>query len=221
MSKQTLETKSPQDSLRSRPEPDWERFVREYDPVLGREVGRSLARLGFTEARDLVDDLKQDAYCRLLEGGRSLPSLSEGGLVTRFLQRVAWSVAVDWLRREMAAKRGGDLRFVPPVGETGECLLDWRPSRDLDPEQRLLRREEVRRVRRRIRRSVGPRRPERDRAVVEMVVLEHRSAREIARDLDGDLSLSGIYSIMKRVRERMAGRELVDPCDRVPFPAAP
>lgn len=184
---------------------DWEEFVDRYGSTVRRGVFQGLGRVGLEPRPERVDDLVQETYCRLLERerrGRPIP-VQERGPVTGFLYRTTWSVVIDHVRRHRAAKRGGGRSFCPPVGPAGECLLDRHGGTGPDPEERLLAREAASRVRERLRESVRTRRPERDRRIVEMTVLEGRSAREIQGTLDPDLTVSGIHSVMHRVRQSL------------------
>ncbi|MDX1630796.1 MAG: sigma factor [Thermoanaerobaculia bacterium] len=168
-------------------------------------VFRGLGRIGLEPRPDRVDDLVQETYCRLLERerrGRPIPTEEEGPAAS-FLYRTTWSVVVDHVRRNRATKRGGGRTVCSSVGRGGECLLDRRGDSGPDPEERLLAREEAARVRDRIRASVRTRRPQRDRKIVEMTILEGRSAREVQDVLDGDLTISGIHSVVHRVRRTM------------------
>jgi DNA-directed RNA polymerase specialized sigma24 family protein len=186
----------------------WSRFVATYHRSVEHGVLRALRCLGQPTHPDRVEDLTQDTYLRLLEmearGGDRVAVWSRPARIRAVLYRMTWSVVIDACRREGAAKRGSCYRHASPVAPDGACSLDRRPSAEPDPEERLLDLEERDRVRARLRQGLGRQRSDRDRRVVEMVVLEGRSAPEVVTEIDGEISPSGLYSLMRRVRGRLA-----------------
>lgn len=189
----------------------WSEFVARYHSFLERATARALHCLGLPSHRDRIEDMTQETYCRLLEmerrDGPGVVEWREPPRVRAFLRRVAWSVVIDACRRNGAAKRGGAFRSTAPIAPDGTCVLDESPSADPDPESRLLSREELAWVRDRLGLVTAGRHAARNRRIVEMVVLEGRTAAEIVRRFAGGerpVSAAGLYSLMRRVRLRFA-----------------
>jgi RNA polymerase sigma-70 factor (ECF subfamily) len=90
----------------------WEEFVRRFRPVIAGTIMRTVRRFGET-APELIDDLIQETYlkvcanrCRILrEFQPESPDAIFGWLKT-----VAFSVAQDYFRGGLAAKRGAGKR---------------------------------------------------------------------------------------------------------------
>jgi DNA-directed RNA polymerase specialized sigma24 family protein len=163
-------------------------------------------------ATELVDDLVQEAYCRLLTaGGRSLRCFrgtTEAELVG-FLGRVAESVVVDHQRRHRALRRALDRDDLEPTVE----VPDWLVRRGAGPEERVLTRERRGLFWRRCRASAALRGPtwQRNLAILRWTLLEGRTSREVSRALAGTLSPSSIDSMVSRLRSELARSGLAIP----------
>src|SRR4029079_5409069 len=106
-------------SLVPRPEDEagWEEMMRLHHRRLRRRIRSALAFYRIDPARDAVDEVAQEVYCRLLaQGGRRLAQCraEHEEQVAAYLGRIAERVVIDQIRIGGAAKRGGGL-----VG------LDW------------------------------------------------------------------------------------------------
>ncbi len=118
----------------------WEELIRRHRGRLQARIRAALARCGLGTATDLVEELVQEVFCRLLERhGRSLstgPAKNELVLAA-YLGRMAERMVVDRVRYLAAAKRGGRRTLSlsePAVARLAEAWPDRGPT----PEQKLL-----------------------------------------------------------------------------------
>lgn len=184
----------------------WEQFVTRFDRPLGAAVRRALTRFGLAPQRELVEDLVQEVYCRLLETGprpRDFRGRNDRE-VTSYLGRVARSLVVDQLRRRRAVKRGGEWRQA--AGGVGESDLAERVADPAaSPEDRLLAGERRRLFLARCRRCAGAGEVgRRNLRILELALLDGWSSREIARALGGELLASSVDTLLHRMRRRLA-----------------
>ncbi len=192
-------------------ERDWSEFVDRFHPRLKSAVRRALLRLehpGAVEER--VEDLVQEIYCRLLEGGRRCRQFrgeSEGQLMA-YLQRVAASVVIDDRRLAQAEKRWGGLRVT---------IEDWTSARPLasasgtGPEVRLLVREQRRLFLSLCRRALGLRASPVALEIARLALLDGWTSREIAARLGGRMGIAGVDSVICRLRRKLASRGVALP----------
>jgi RNA polymerase sigma factor (sigma-70 family) len=167
-----------------------------------------LCRLGVRAQHELVEEVVQEAYCRLLEGGEHRLRRG-GGEVDRslraYLAIVAERAVLDQVRTASALKRSG-LESVR-LGRLGrrarravERIADPGPT----PEQTAMRRERQRQLLDcclRLR-GLGPGR--RNAWVMRLAVLEGYSSREIAAAAGGRLTAHGVDMLVHRLRRRLA-----------------
>lgn len=119
----------------------FEAFAHRLQPLVRGLAKKVLAETG-VECPAWIDDLVQDSFCRLLDGGPERFAIvarrGEKGIVT-YVASVVRRVAIDQWRAAGAAKRRGRL---PPVasGALEATLADARA----DPEALLLARERLR-----------------------------------------------------------------------------
>lgn len=203
------------------PEPRaWERFVERYGPAIEAGVRRALRRVrALRPAAEAgrcdgaadpgqVQDMVQECYCRLLEGGRrrliGFRGLTEPEART-WLARMAERCTRDRLRAERAGKRGGRRKLV--LLREGVPLADPTGS----PERRAIGRQELRRFARCCHRLS---RSQRDARILRLVYFEGLTSREVARATGGALSPSSVDSVIHRFRRRLEE-------DGVPLPRRP
>ena len=96
----------------------WRAFESLFKPRLAAGVTRALWRSGQQTSRDLVAELIQESYCRLLANDRQVLRAFRGTTdaeACAYLIRVAESVTLDRLRSQAAAKRGADLLVDNPA----------------------------------------------------------------------------------------------------------
>lgn len=183
--------------------PAWRTLVADYGRYLEFGVRRALRRVDLSPEPALIEDLVQDAYCRLLEdGGRRLGTF-RGTLPAElgaWLRRLAERTALDHLRAAAAWKRGGATTLVP------HDLLEDDPS---DPSTCPLRRVEQReRLRHFVRRCKEIPGGERGLRILGLVLAAGWTSRELARASGGSLSSSGIDSLVYRLRRRLRDQGL-------------
>ncbi|MDI9629951.1 MAG: ECF-type sigma factor [Acidobacteriota bacterium] len=192
-----------------------EPVVHELGPFLRRAVRRELARGGKAVPEE-VDDLVQEAWCRLLDVGRRRIRAFRGespGELALYLAALVRTVVADHRRAAASAKRGGGRR---PLALTGEGGAEVIPLRDPEPtaEARLLAREQRREARLRLRELAGPRATPRRLRLLELALTSDLPSSELARRLAPELTPSSIDSMVCRFRSRLAARGIALPSRR-------
>jgi hypothetical protein len=198
---------SPSLALRTgAPQLGWEAFAVRFAPALHRSARRALHQLGYPDGPDGpagVEDLIQDSFCRLLEGGdERIGSLSRRteGQVVAYLNRLVFSVAVDRWRAGAAGKRSGRRGLPASHADLGEWMADACP----DPETRLLAAERLRRL---LGVALAANRDRRERrrnlVILRWAWVDGWSSREISGLLAGSISPSSIDTLLCRVRRRL------------------
>ncbi len=193
----------------------WDELVRDLGPVLSRLVRRELGprrRAGSEEVEDLV----QEAWCRLLADGRRRMRAfrgATGGELAAYLAAIARSVVSDHFRAASSAKRGGGIAPLRITGEAGAEVIPV-PDPAPTPEHRLLARERLRQAHRRLRELAGPRATPRRLRLLELALVHDLPSAEISRRIAPELAPSSIDSIVCRFRQRVAARGLGVPSRR-------
>jgi len=180
----------------------WSTLVERYDGHLRRGVHRAFRRVGQSPTPDRVDDLVQEAYCRLLEDrGRRLRTFrgTVPAELGAWLRRIAERTAIDHLRAAAADKRGRDL--LVPASVLAESSPDPRSS----PAQRVEQREQLRHFVRRCR-ALAP--GEKDARILALVLLGGWTSRDVARATGGAYSPSRVDTLVHRLRRRLAAEGL-------------
>lgn len=191
----------------------WERFVERFGSAIDDGVRRALrdasrrrrgmrrvasGPAGVVDVEELHDEMVQECYCRLLEGGRrrlaGFRGLSEPE-ARAWLARMAERCTRDRLRGARASKRGGRVRSARL--RDAVSIPDPSPS----PERWAIGRQEIRRFSRRCRR-LG--RSERDVRILHLVFLAGLTSREVAAATRGELSPSTVDTVVHRFRRRLA-----------------
>ncbi len=88
---------------------DWARLLERVDRRILAFLGAKLALMGQRADQDMVEELRQEVYLRLVQRGRRALRrcrATTDGQVFAYLYRVCGSVAVDQVRCRLAAKRG-------------------------------------------------------------------------------------------------------------------
>jgi RNA polymerase sigma factor (sigma-70 family) len=187
---------------------DWSAVVRRHDGRLRGRVRRTLNRLGLRAQLELVDEIVQDVYCRLLEGGERRLRLGASGAdpsLLAYIGTVAERTVLDQVRTASALKRTGLStvrlgRLSRRARRAMERIADPGPS----PEQTAMRSEGQRQLLDRCRemRGLGPGR--RNAWVMRLAVLEGYSSREIAAAAGGRVTPHTIDMLVHRLRRRLA-----------------
>ncbi len=181
---------------------------RATDAWLARQIRgaivHALALYDLRNRPELVEDLTQEVWCRLLER-RALTRFRGGddSIRRRYLRRIAVNVVIDDLRSNGARKRM-PARLLSLDAARHELDRHFDPA-DC-PERRLLARERLGSLIRLCREVVGnDARPEQWR-VARLGLLEGRPSIEIARCLGGGWSVIAIDSYLSRLRQRLGRR---------------
>jgi RNA polymerase sigma factor (sigma-70 family) len=184
-------------------EAPWNQLYRLEASRVRLGVIAALARCGERCDPELVDDLVQEVWCRLLVqcGRRSAAYHGDNdGMARRYLRRVAQGVVVDALRAGGARKRRP--RGMVSLADLAEA--DWLPTDTRGcPERRLLARERLACLLELCRRVIGSKqRPVRLR-IARLALVEGWTSNEIAEHLGGSWSERAIDSIVFRIRRRL------------------
>jgi len=189
---------------------------RACDAWLARQIrGAVVHALALYDERsrpDLVEDLTQEVWCRLLER-RALARFRGADDATRrrYLRRIAVNVVVDGLRLRSARKRQ-PARLLSLDAASSELERRFEPS-DC-PERRLLARERLRSLIALCRELVGDERRAERLWIARLGLLEGRPSAEIARHLGGGWTVVAIDSYLSRLRRRLGHHGV-----RLPFRA--
>jgi RNA polymerase sigma factor (sigma-70 family) len=185
--------------------PGAEDVVRCYGGRVEARARWSLRQLGVAARADQVEDVVQEVYCRLLDGGgRRLSAChaeSEGQAVS-YLARVVERVVIDQVRKRLAAKRGAG-RTVASAGPQAKRLLERKEDPAGTPEDRLLAAERRRLVLAHWRDIGSAPQGRRNLRILRLALIEGWSSREIARTL-GKLAPSSVDSVVHRLRRRLS-----------------
>lgn len=185
---------------------DWSRLVERLTPPLRGTVAFVLQLRSGRSRSDLVDDLVQEVWCRLLAGDRRALRDFRGGSeheATAYLRRIATGIVLDRLRRDAADKRPPEGAAVDAGDEAaGLRLADRRGC----PERRLLAREEARRLAALCAELVGKSRRAERLEIARLALVEGWSSRQIASRLGLPWNAANVNSLLFRLRRRLAAR---------------
>jgi DNA-directed RNA polymerase specialized sigma24 family protein len=187
---------------------DWEELNRLFGCRLESGVRGALGRAGVEPSAERVEDLLQEVYCRLWERrGHALRRFRgvSYGEAAAYLHRLAENVGLDCLRARQAQKRGGGRRLESLDARSREVAVDPSPS----PEAQALASERRHALRTVCRRAAAGGQERRDFWILQRVLLDGWSPREISRVLRGRLAVAGVEALIYRVRRRLGGEGLV------------
>lgn len=178
-------------------EAGWEDIVRRHEGALRARVWRFLERAGQPPGKELVEEILQEAYCRLFgEALRRWRGRTVRELLA-YLGVIAERAAIDHIRKVQAQKRTG-FREVE-LGRRIEQIPDPR-----NPERDLLLAEARTAVLRRCRSLPSRAGRRRNAWVARLAFLEGWTYQEIARAAGGRLSPESIACLVHRLRRRLA-----------------
>lgn len=182
----------------------WDALLERFGAALAAGVRKGLVIAGRAADGPIVEDLLQDTYCRLLARDARVLRRCRGrreGEIGSYLSHIARTVALDRVRADTAAKRGGRFSAESEGGGTAaRRATETAPS----PEARAMRRECRRLFFRRCGAIlVGPTR-RRDLWLLYLSYFEGCTSREIADRLGGALTQSSVDSRIHRLRTRLA-----------------
>jgi RNA polymerase sigma factor (sigma-70 family) len=211
----------------SRRPPDevaWQEFVRRYHPIIKSNVIKTFRRkvreesdrkAQFTE--DLVEDLVQSVYARLIEEHNRAIIRFEGlheNSIYQYLAMISVNVVLDYFREARAQKRpkisfsldellenSGD----GPLLSEAVSRIDGQPAGVADEIT-------LGEIERALKRSVSGKHRDRDTLIFKLRYYEGLTLEEIRRSLNLDISPISIGSILNRIIMKM--RPLLNPPDR-------
>ncbi|HEX7183815.1 MAG TPA: sigma-70 family RNA polymerase sigma factor [Thermoanaerobaculia bacterium] len=180
----------------------WESVVQRHDGRLRRRVRRELSRIGLRARYELVEDVVQDVYCRLLASGSPRLRRWQGPGFDAYLGRTAERAVLDHVRTASAAKRGGfgKVRIGRWTRRRLESLGDPGPT----PEEAALHGELRRLFLHRCRRVQGLGPASRNAWIMNLAVLEGWTSREISQATGGQMTPRSIDCLVHRIRRRLA-----------------
>jgi len=188
-----------------RDEDTWNEFLQRFKPAILGGVRRALNRSNRAAHTIDPEDLVQEVFCRLLDGGGLRLRRCQGPndrVVAAYLGKIAESVVHDHLRSRQAEKRGSRLQVV--AGEESTLsLVDRVPDPGPTPEENALFNELRRRFQHTCRHAAGARTGSRDVEILHLALFESYTSREIAARLGGSLRPSSIDSRVHRMRLRL------------------
>jgi RNA polymerase sigma factor (sigma-70 family) len=180
----------------------WRSFEKFFKPRLLAAITRTLWRSHQRRDADLVDELLQETWCRLLAGERRILKAFTGdteGAACVYLMRVAESVTLDGLRRGAAIKRGSEFCLVR--GHTAESLANRILDPTASPEARAVRRDLWKRFWQRCQHLSGSRDVDRDLEILDLALFQGWTSREIAKSKG--LRASTVDTVIHRLRRRL------------------
>jgi len=183
----------------------WTELVRRFGGRIASRVRRALDRFGGPSGDDVVEELVQEVYCRLLE--RHGPALEDcrsanARQFLAYLYRVADSAVVDRLRQAWAAKRGHH-RVVSLSARRAVEAADRHLDPGDSPEAVVLASDGYRRLVGRLRRLAAGSRGGRNLGILLLAAVGGWTSREIARALPGRLAVSSVDSALHRLKGRL------------------
>lgn len=194
---------------------DWASLIRRVDPMLRSTLAGLGRSYGVYLSRDLLDEVIQETYVRLLQNDRRVlrgcRARSETTILS-YLRRVARSTLIDWLRARRALKRGPAIELSIEAMDALAGDVDGFdvPSRAASPLDSIYARE----LRRRFRREcLCVARPgctaRRDMWITERMVVDGWNSREAARVVQ--LAPATVATVLSRMRRELRRRGLLMP----------
>lgn len=180
----------------------WPEFDRRFRPRMIAGIRRGLACAWERPQPDLLEELLQECYCRLLEHDRRVLRRClhlEAPQIGSYLVKVGRSVALDWLRRRGADKRGH--------GKTHAVDHDWLAelgSRQPTAERKLSAAETLASFWSECSRMMEATGNHANLEVLRQAWIDQRPSREIAADVG--VATSTVDSLVCRMRRRLAER---------------
>lgn len=202
-----------------RSETCFEGVVHRHDNRVRNRIQWMLCRFGLPDRPELVDEIVQEVYCRVLSRGRGrLGRRTETQLIA-YLGLAAERAVIDFIRSTNAEKRRGARLFR--IGQAVCHRLDEIPDPNGTPEEALLW-DEQRSLFLDYCAALPARRERHSKAwVMRLAVLEGWSSREISHAAGGRISPSGVDCLVHRVRRRLARDGFGALAPRFPGPSLP
>lgn len=194
---------------------DWASLVQRVDPMLRSTLSGLGRSYGVYLNRDLLDEVIQETYVRLLQNDRRVLRGCRGRSETTirsYLRRVARSTLIDWLRARRALKRGPAIELSIDALDVlaGDVNGFDVPSRASSPLDAIYLQELRRRFRREcwcVARPGGT--APRDIWITERMVVDGWNSREAAGVVQ--LAPATVATVLSRMRRELRRRGLVVP----------
>jgi len=183
----------------------WSDLVDRLAPCVRRGVLGALARANEPRAPELIEDLVQEVWCRLLDRGHEVLTAFRGiddRAAAAYVRRIAANVAIDRLRAEGARKRR-PRRLLPLEAMEADAAP---ADRSRCPERRLLARERFGEQIELWRRLLGPRLKRTGLRIAIWAWVEGLSSAEIALRLGSGWPANRIDAVLFRLRRRLTAR---------------
>ncbi len=194
---------------------DWAPLVQRVEPALRRTLVALGRSYGLHLTRDLVDEVLQETYVRLLQNNRRVLRGCKGrtkSTIMSYLRSVARSALVDWLRARKALKRGAssELSIDLPEILADESDRQEFPRAAANPFNDIY----VRELRYRFRRECwyvasGRATGLRDTWITERMVVDGWSSHEAANAVE--LAPATVATVISRMRRELRRRGLEVP----------
>jgi RNA polymerase sigma factor (sigma-70 family) len=197
----------------------WQEFVRRYHGAIRASVSKTFhirasqetdRRAQFPE--DLIDDLVQSVYVRLVEEGNRALDRFEGeydNSIFQYLGIISINVVRDYFREAKAQKRPklsvsldellenvGEGKMLKDAGGSLDCSLMMGAGSSLSMED----------LEGALRRSVSRKHRDRDSLIFKLRYYEGLTLEEIKKALGLDISPVGIGSILNRITHRLRAK---------------
>ncbi|MGD2116394.1 MAG: sigma factor, partial [Acidobacteriota bacterium] len=160
-------------------------------------VRSAVRRFGRAPEPSLVEDLTQEAYCRLVEDGARRLRTFRGTVpaeLAAWLRRLAERTAFDHLRAAAARKRGGDRVLA------ASAIAAEPEAPGTCPQCRIEQRERLREFARRCRALTGGGENAR---ILKLVLVVGWTTCDVVRASRGTVSRSRVDSLVYRLRRRL------------------
>jgi RNA polymerase sigma factor (sigma-70 family) len=187
----------------------WDEFVARFNPRIVRFIIRERRARGIsagTEEADVVADLAQEVYLRLLANDRRAMRNFRGATefaVLAYLARIARAVVGDAVRRDTSQKRSAQLVSIDEQEDGSVGLASKLEAGEQSaPDRRLHDKLVLERLETHLL-SIGSANPARDALVFQLHVIEGLSVREIAAVPGLKMSLAAVETVIRRTRERL------------------
>jgi RNA polymerase sigma factor (sigma-70 family) len=194
----------------------WEEFVRRYQSIIRASVVKTFHRKVREEgdlrtqfSQDLIDDLTQSVYMRLVEEGSRAIQSFEGvhdNSIFQYLSMIAINVVRDYFREAKALKRPKVTFSLDELLEnSGDGILSKAVTSNLDGTpatnaRPLVTRDELDRA---LERAVSDRHRDRDILIFKLRHYDGLTLREIRTTLCLELSPVSVGSILNRIAVKL------------------
>jgi len=187
-------------------EPDWNLFVAAAGPALRGAIVAALRACRVPCDPELLRDLTQEVWCRLLAADRRALHRFRGDTDREarvYLRRVATRTVFDRLRRGGRQKRGGrGVVSLDAAAEPSALATDRR----FCPDRRLLARERARALAVACRELIGKKRTNERLRIARLAFVDGCTSEEIVERLGPPWTITGVNSFLFRLRQGLARR---------------